>query len=116
MAYCEGSSWPGADQSLGEMTVDGGLEVPVPGDEESSWALGSRQLAAVVETPAASSTTSGHPMVNAAGVPTITAASMIDLKGIARPQLFDGKDEHWADWKYNFRNVMSLLDITPYLG
>jgi hypothetical protein len=37
------------------------------------------------------------------------------LKGIARPQLFDGKDEHWADWKYNFHNVMSLLDITPYL-
>ena len=108
MAYCEDSSWVGADQSLGEMKMDDGLEVPVPDDEERSLALAGRQLAAVVETPASSSTTPGHPIVTAAGVPTITAASMIDLKGIARPQLFDGKDEHWADWKFNFRNVMSL--------
>eukprot|EP00972_Heterocapsa_arctica_P047449 6997030-Heterocapsa_arctica.AAC.1 len=40
---------------------------------------------------------------------------MIDLKGLARPQPFDGSDEKWLDWKYSFKNVMSLLEITPYL-
>eukprot|EP00972_Heterocapsa_arctica_P100965 14882044-Heterocapsa_arctica.AAC.1 len=40
---------------------------------------------------------------------------MVDLKGLARPEHFDGSDEKWLDWKYGFKNVMSLLEITPYL-
>eukprot|EP00972_Heterocapsa_arctica_P100591 14832311-Heterocapsa_arctica.AAC.1 len=46
---------------------------------------------------------------------TTTAASMVDLKGLARPEKFDGTDEKWLDWKASFRSVMNLLDITPYL-
>eukprot|EP00972_Heterocapsa_arctica_P078937 11640310-Heterocapsa_arctica.AAC.1 len=42
-------------------------------------------------------------------------ASMVDLKGLARPEHFDGSEEKWLDWKYGFKNVMSLLKITPYL-
>eukprot|EP00972_Heterocapsa_arctica_P075318 11111048-Heterocapsa_arctica.AAC.1 len=40
---------------------------------------------------------------------------MIDLKGLARPEKFDGLDEHWLEWKDSFRSVMNLLDVTPYL-
>eukprot|EP00972_Heterocapsa_arctica_P051410 7562305-Heterocapsa_arctica.AAC.1 len=40
---------------------------------------------------------------------------MVDLKGLARPEKFDGTDEHWLEWKSSFRSVMNLLDITPYL-
>eukprot|EP00972_Heterocapsa_arctica_P086278 12717709-Heterocapsa_arctica.AAC.1 len=46
---------------------------------------------------------------------TTTPASIVDLKGLARPEKFDGSDEHWLMWKSNFRSVMNLLDITPYL-
>eukprot|EP00972_Heterocapsa_arctica_P055944 8251526-Heterocapsa_arctica.AAC.1 len=47
---------------------------------------------------------------------TTTASSMVDLKGLARPEKFDGTDEHWLEWKSSFRSVMNLLDITPYLN
>eukprot|EP00972_Heterocapsa_arctica_P010399 1530034-Heterocapsa_arctica.AAC.1 len=40
---------------------------------------------------------------------------MIDLKGLARPEKFDGMDEHWLEWKDFFRSVMNLLEVTPYL-
>eukprot|EP00972_Heterocapsa_arctica_P107136 15785310-Heterocapsa_arctica.AAC.1 len=33
-----------------------------------------------------------------------TAASMVDLKGLANPEKFDGTDEHWLDWKASFRS------------
>eukprot|EP00972_Heterocapsa_arctica_P115988 16450789-Heterocapsa_arctica.AAC.1 len=45
----------------------------------------------------------------------MTAASKVDLKGLARPEHFDGSDEKCLDRKYGFKNVMSLLEITPYL-
>eukprot|EP00972_Heterocapsa_arctica_P087541 12909366-Heterocapsa_arctica.AAC.1 len=47
--------------------------------------------------------------------PASAAASMVDLKGLARPEKFDGTDEHWLEWKFTFKTVMSLLEITPYL-
>eukprot|EP00972_Heterocapsa_arctica_P051333 7550918-Heterocapsa_arctica.AAC.1 len=40
---------------------------------------------------------------------------MVDLKGLARPEKFDGTDEQWLDWKATFCSVMNLLDVTPYL-
>eukprot|EP00972_Heterocapsa_arctica_P016395 2418126-Heterocapsa_arctica.AAC.1 len=40
---------------------------------------------------------------------------MVDLKGLARPEKFDGTDERWLEWKFTFKTVMTLLDITPYL-
>eukprot|EP00972_Heterocapsa_arctica_P061725 9102663-Heterocapsa_arctica.AAC.1 len=30
----------------------------------------------------------------------MTAASMVNLKNLARPEHFDGSDEKWLDWKY----------------
>eukprot|EP00972_Heterocapsa_arctica_P081688 12040461-Heterocapsa_arctica.AAC.1 len=66
-------------------------------------------IAAVVDPPGT------QPSASASGLPTMAAASMVDLKGLARPEHFDGSDEKWLDWKYGFKNVMSLLEITPYL-
>eukprot|EP00972_Heterocapsa_arctica_P062890 9277139-Heterocapsa_arctica.AAC.1 len=40
---------------------------------------------------------------------------MVDLKGLAKPEKFDGTNDHWLEWKANFRSIMNLLDITPYL-
>eukprot|EP00972_Heterocapsa_arctica_P095123 14029486-Heterocapsa_arctica.AAC.1 len=37
---------------------------------------------------------------------------MIDLKGLARPEKFDGMDKHWLEWKDSFRSVMNLLEVT----
>eukprot|EP00972_Heterocapsa_arctica_P098921 14595805-Heterocapsa_arctica.AAC.1 len=62
--------------------------------------------AAVVEPPET------PPSATASGAQQITAAQMIDLKDLARPQSFDGSDEKWLAWKYGFKNVMSLLEIT----
>eukprot|EP00972_Heterocapsa_arctica_P051368 7555480-Heterocapsa_arctica.AAC.1 len=52
------------------------------------------------------------PTAPAATTPATTAASMIDLKGLARPEKFDGTDEHGLEWKFAFKTVMSLLEIT----
>ena len=88
------------------------VEVPVPDDECGLVLADSyrgRMLAAVVEP------TETQPSASASGFPTPAAASMVDLKGLARPEPFDGSDDAWLDWKYGFRNVMTLLDITPFL-
>ena len=42
-------------------------------------------------------------------------ASLLDLKGLARPEKFDGSDEHWLYWKEGFQSAMELLNLTPYL-
>eukprot|EP00972_Heterocapsa_arctica_P089894 13260380-Heterocapsa_arctica.AAC.1 len=81
------------------------VEVPVPDDERSlalAGSFGGRMIAAVVDPPGT------LPSASASGVPTMTAASTVDLKGLARPKHFDGSDEKWLDWKYGFKNVMSL--------
>ena len=43
------------------------------------------------------------------------SANLLDLKGLARPEKFDGSDEHWLDWKEGFQSSMELLNLTPYL-
>eukprot|EP00972_Heterocapsa_arctica_P090640 13373324-Heterocapsa_arctica.AAC.1 len=40
---------------------------------------------------------------------------MVDLKGLARPEKFDGSDDNWLEWKFTFKTLMTLLDIAPYL-
>eukprot|EP00972_Heterocapsa_arctica_P018962 2799516-Heterocapsa_arctica.AAC.1 len=85
-----------------------GLRVPVPDDECNlvlADSLGGQMTAAVVEQPPET-----PPSATASGVQQIAAAQMIDLKGLARPQPFDCADEKWLDWKYGFKNVMSLLE------
>ena len=46
---------------------------------------------------------------------TFPGASLLDLKGLARPEKFDGSDEHWLDWREGFQSAMELLNPTPYL-
>ena len=46
---------------------------------------------------------------------TFPGASLLDLKGLARPEKFDGSDERWLDWKEGFQSSMELLNLTPYL-
>eukprot|EP00972_Heterocapsa_arctica_P100808 14861264-Heterocapsa_arctica.AAC.1 len=87
--------------------------VQVPEDECSlviADSYAGRLMAAIAKAtdapPMASTATAGLP------TPATTAASMVDLKGLARPEKFDGTDEHWLEWKFTFKTVMSLLDIT----
>ena len=89
------------------------MAVPVPEDERGLVLAGlseERAIAAVVEP-----TTPSAPDVVPPTLPGVTAASMVDLKGLARPEKFDGTDERWLEWKFTFKTVMTLLDITPYL-
>eukprot|EP00972_Heterocapsa_arctica_P014965 2205973-Heterocapsa_arctica.AAC.1 len=83
--------------------------VPVP-EEEASLVLAGSYLGglvhAVVEPgsdpigPAAATSLPTPTATTAAN----TAASMVNLKGLARPEKFDDADEHWLEWKANFRS------------
>ena len=39
------------------------------------------------------------------------AARLVDLKGLSRPPTFDGSFKSWADWKFAFENVGTLMGI-----
>eukprot|EP00972_Heterocapsa_arctica_P035134 5173246-Heterocapsa_arctica.AAC.1 len=62
-------------------------------------------MAAIAEPTPVPATYSAMPPI-----PGLTAASMIDFKGLARPEKFDGMEEHWLEWKDSFRSVMNLLE------
>eukprot|EP00972_Heterocapsa_arctica_P079569 11725573-Heterocapsa_arctica.AAC.1 len=38
-------------------------------------------------------------------------AKLLDLKGVARPPLFDGKPQSYSDWRFRFLAVADLLDL-----
>eukprot|EP00972_Heterocapsa_arctica_P080011 11790330-Heterocapsa_arctica.AAC.1 len=46
-------------------------------------------------------------------VPGLTAASMIDLKGLARPEKFDGLDDHWLEWLQGVPMELDALTTSP---
>ena len=46
---------------------------------------------------------------------TFPSAKLLDLKGLAKPEKFDGLDEHGLDWREGFQSSMELLNLTPYL-
>ena len=39
------------------------------------------------------------------------ASRLVDLKGVARPPMWDGRDATYSEWKYKFEATMSLLDL-----
>ena len=40
---------------------------------------------------------------------------LLDLKGVARPPPFSGKQEDWAEWRFKFLSAMDLLAIGRYM-
>jgi hypothetical protein len=38
------------------------------------------------------------------------ARGLVDLKGVARPSPFTGRDADWSEWKYRFMAVMHLMN------
>ncbi len=40
---------------------------------------------------------------------------LLDLKGVARPPSFSGRQEEWAEWRFKFLSAMYLLGIGKYL-
>eukprot|EP00972_Heterocapsa_arctica_P024471 3610973-Heterocapsa_arctica.AAC.1 len=67
-------------------------------------------MAAIVEPTFVSVSDFAMPPVSG-----IITASMIDLKGLAQPEKFDGLHDHWLEWKDFYRSVMNLLEVMPYL-
>ena len=39
----------------------------------------------------------------------------MDLKGVARPPPFSGRQEDWAEWRFKFLSAMDLLAIGRYM-
>eukprot|EP00972_Heterocapsa_arctica_P084408 12433814-Heterocapsa_arctica.AAC.1 len=76
----------------------------------SDYVVGDRMMAAIVEPTPVPAADSAMPPI-----PGLTAASMIDLKGLTRPEKFDGMDDHWLEWKDSLCSVMNLLKVTPCL-
>lgn len=43
------------------------------------------------------------------------AVKLLDLKGVARPPVFSGRQANWAEWRFKFTNAMDLLTIGNYV-
>jgi hypothetical protein len=39
------------------------------------------------------------------------AARMVDLKGVAKPPAFTGREADWSAWRFRFESAMALLDL-----
>ncbi len=92
------------------------MGVPVP--DEGALVLGDSfagRMAAITDPGAAAS--GGQPQPYGTDLPAAAGdiSRIVDLKGLARPEKFDGLDTSWLEWKSNFRSIMNLLDVTPYL-
>ena len=79
--------------------------VPVPDELEEFR----RAVAAIVRPEAEPAPPNLAPGLSFPG------ASLLDLKGLARPEKFDGSDDRWLDWKEGFLSSMELLNLTGYL-
>ena len=78
--------------------------VPVP--DEGALVLGNSfagRMAAITDPGAAAS--SGQPQPYGTGLPAAAGdiSLIVDLKGIARPETFDGLDTSWLACESNFR-------------
>ena len=39
------------------------------------------------------------------------AAKLVDLRSVARPQAFSGRDKDWPEWRYKFESAVALLGM-----
>eukprot|EP00972_Heterocapsa_arctica_P025073 3694339-Heterocapsa_arctica.AAC.1 len=71
--------------------------VPVPEEEASLVMAGSYLGGLTIDALAEPEVAPPGPAAAAAAptTATTTATSTVDLKGLARPEKFDGTDEHW---------------------
>ena len=92
---------------------------------EASWQMPQEfggpvpsQAPAPAAEPAAASASAGASASPSAGVPESPAARVterhqqfsVDLKLVRKPEVYDGKDETWSDWKFQMVNWMAAAD------
>ena len=58
-------------------------------------------------------TTASVPAASAASAATAANVStqLLDLRGLAKPRTFEGKDTDWDDWAFTFESYCALLGM-----
>ncbi|CAE8609876.1 unnamed protein product [Polarella glacialis] len=99
------------DGDLSMRPVDDGTTMPVPegdaGDHLSMTHIAQQLRAAGVHEPQPSPFVMPITEDNYMDV----AARMVDLKGVAKPPVFTGREADWSAWRFRFESAMALLDL-----
>ena len=84
-----------SDEEVSRM-MDIDLEIYPPGPSPPRQSQAQPRMVGTAE--------SIHPM-------TALSSRLVDLKGVAKPPTWDGREQAYQEWKFRFESVMALLDL-----